>query len=110
MPTAALPCNGLIGRPRHPYWLGWCSGSSSKDVCEDFPSSIGIDSIYRSKGKIPEMVLRGAGVPEDFIIYMRSLAADPIEFYSCFISYSRINDKWRVTSDKLKPEVRSYNQ
>jgi hypothetical protein len=27
-------------------------------------------------------------VPEDFIIYMRSLVTQPIQFYSCFISYS----------------------
>ncbi|HVA02052.1 MAG TPA: toll/interleukin-1 receptor domain-containing protein [Terriglobia bacterium] len=52
------------------------------------PSSIGIDTIYRSKGNIPDVFLRGAGVPEDFIVYMRSLVRNPIEFYSCFISYS----------------------
>jgi hypothetical protein len=34
------------------------------------PSSIGIDTIYRSAGKVPEGFLRGAGVPETFIIYM----------------------------------------
>jgi hypothetical protein len=52
------------------------------------PSWIGFDTVYRSKGKIPESFLRGCGVPEDFIAYMRSLGANPIEFYSCFISYS----------------------
>jgi hypothetical protein len=52
------------------------------------PSHIGIDTIYRSKGLIPEQFLRGCGVPEDFLTYMRSLVAHPIQFYSCFISYS----------------------
>ena len=52
------------------------------------PSTIGIDTIYRSRGNIPEVFLRGAGVPEVFIEYIRSLVANPIEFYSCFISYS----------------------
>lgn len=52
------------------------------------PSSIGIETIYRSKGNIPEPFLRGCGVPEEFIIYMQSLTAQPIQFYSCFISYS----------------------
>ena len=54
------------------------------------PSTIGIDTIYRSKGKIPESFLRGSGVPESFVAYMKSLveSASPIEFYSCFISYS----------------------
>ncbi|MEQ1854396.1 MAG: toll/interleukin-1 receptor domain-containing protein [Chthoniobacteraceae bacterium] len=54
------------------------------------PSSIGIDTIYKSKGKIPESFLRGCGVPESFITQMMSLvgAEDGIQFYSCFISYS----------------------
>lgn len=58
------------------------------------PSTIGIDTIYRSAGNIPEIFLRGAGVPEPFIVQMKSLvdAMSPIEFYSCFISYSH-NDK-----------------
>ena len=52
------------------------------------PSSIGIDTIYKSHGKIPDVFLRGCGVPETFIEYMRSLVVSPIDFYSCFISYS----------------------
>jgi len=52
------------------------------------PSSIGIDTIFRSRGKIPIEFLRRAGVPEQFLSYMRSLTVHPIEFYSCFISYS----------------------
>jgi len=52
------------------------------------PSTIGIDSIYRSHGKIPLAFLRGAGVPENFIEYMGSLTGKALEFYSCFISYS----------------------
>jgi uncharacterized protein YjbI with pentapeptide repeats len=50
------------------------------------PSTIGIDTILRSKGTIPESFLRGAGVPEAFITFARSLATSPIEFYSCFIA------------------------
>jgi hypothetical protein len=51
---------------------------------------IGIDTIYKSKGEIPEVFLRGAGVPEAFIAHMKALveAMEPIQFYSCFISYS----------------------
>jgi hypothetical protein len=52
------------------------------------PSSIGIDTIYRSQGKIPDSFLRGAGVPENFILFLRSLTGAAFEFYSCFISYS----------------------
>ncbi len=54
------------------------------------PSSIGIDTIYKSGGKIPEVFLRGAGVPGSFIVQMKALvgAMEPIQFYTCFISYS----------------------
>jgi uncharacterized protein YjbI with pentapeptide repeats len=54
------------------------------------PSTIGINTIYLSKGNVSEVFLRGAGVSEDFITYMPSLIASmrPIQFYSCFISYS----------------------
>ena len=52
------------------------------------PSTIGFDTIYKSKGNIPEVFLRGCAVPEDFIVYMKSLVGKAIDFYSCFISYS----------------------
>jgi hypothetical protein len=57
-------------------------------VVHVFPSSIGIDTIYRSQGKIPDSFLRGCGVPDNFIAYMRSLTGTAFDFYSCFISYS----------------------
>ncbi|HEX9988696.1 MAG TPA: toll/interleukin-1 receptor domain-containing protein [Chloroflexia bacterium] len=52
------------------------------------PSSIGADTILKSKGEIPEIFLRGAGLSDDMILYIRSLRGRAIEFYSCFISYS----------------------
>jgi hypothetical protein len=68
--------------------LSQCKGLDT--VKHEGPSIIGIDTIYRSGGNIPAVFLRGAGVPEPFIGYMKSLVAamSPIEFYSCFISYS----------------------
>lgn len=52
------------------------------------PSTLGIDTLFRSGGKIPKVFLRGVGLPESLITYLPSLLAQPIEFYSCFISYS----------------------
>jgi uncharacterized protein YjbI with pentapeptide repeats len=54
------------------------------------PSYISIDTIYQSEGKIPEIFLRGCGVPDEFITQIPSLVAamQPIQFHSCFISYS----------------------
>jgi hypothetical protein len=57
-------------------------------VRHDGPSSIGLDTIYLSKGNIPHVFLRGAGVPDNFIEYMSSLTGKAFEYYSCFISYS----------------------
>ena len=59
-----------------------------ENIVHGGPSTVGIDTIYKSKGKIPHVFLRGAGVPENFIEYMASLVGTGIEFYSLFISYS----------------------
>jgi hypothetical protein len=74
------------------------------------PSTIGIDTIYKSKGKIPEVFLRGCGVPEDFIVYMKSLVGKAIEFYSCFISYSRKDEDLakRLHADLQAQNVRCW--
>ncbi len=79
-------------------------------VRHEGPSSIGIDTIYRSKGKIPEVFLRGAGVPDDFITYMKSLVENPIEFYSCFISYSAKDKEFaeRLYADLRHEHVRCW--
>jgi hypothetical protein len=52
------------------------------------PSTIGTDTILRSRGKIPEAFLRGCGMSDDFISYAISLTNESTEYYSCFISYS----------------------
>jgi hypothetical protein len=58
------------------------------------PSSIGIDTLYRSAGQIPEVFLRGCGVPDEMIKYIPSLvgAEQAIRFSSCFVSYSTKDD------------------
>jgi uncharacterized protein YjbI with pentapeptide repeats len=74
------------------------------------PSTIGIDTIYKSQGNIPEVFLRGCGVPEDFITYMKSLVGKAIEFYSCFISYSSKDDDFaqRLYADLQARNVRCW--
>lgn len=52
------------------------------------PSTIGIDTLYRSRANIPEAFLRGAGVPDEFITYVKSLVGQPFVYHSGFISYS----------------------
>jgi hypothetical protein len=43
-------------------------------------------------------------VPEDFITYMRSLTAQPIQFYSCFISYSSKDQEF---ADRLHADLQN---
>jgi uncharacterized protein YjbI with pentapeptide repeats len=58
------------------------------------PSSIGIDTIYKSRGNIPEEFLRECGIPKSFITYLHELKPDANEFYSCFISYSHKDEEF----------------
>lgn len=79
-------------------------------VNHDGPSFIDISTIYRSNGKIPEIFLRGAGVPESFITYMTSLTGQAFDFYSCFISYSAKDEEFarRLHADLQAKGVRCW--
>lgn len=70
------------------------------------PSTIDIGTIYRSQGKIPERFLRDAGIPDTFLDYMHSLVGSPIEYYSCFISYS---SKDEMLAKRLYADLQSNN-
>jgi uncharacterized protein YjbI with pentapeptide repeats len=74
------------------------------------PSTIGIDTLERSGGNIPETFLRGAGVSDTFITYARSLVANPIEYYTCFISYSSQDQKFaeRLHTDLQSKGIRCW--
>jgi uncharacterized protein YjbI with pentapeptide repeats len=52
------------------------------------PSTIGLDTIFRSHSKLPDGFLRGAGVPDNIIQYLKSLGGTAFDFCSVFISYS----------------------
>jgi hypothetical protein len=39
-------------------------------------------------GHLPHGFLRGCGLPDTLINYLPSFQGNPIQFYSCFISYS----------------------
>ena len=49
---------------------------------------ISIGTFYKSQEPVPHVFLRGCGVPDIFIEYIDSLTRKPIQYYSCFISYS----------------------
>lgn len=74
------------------------------------PSTIGIDTLYKSAGKISDAFLHGCGVPDDFITFIPSHFGiqQAIQFYSCFISYSTEDEKFarrlysRMRDEKLR--------
>ena len=74
------------------------------------PSSIGIDTIYLSQGNIPEIFLRGVGIDDTFITYIRSLVGKPIDYYSCFISHSSKDEAFakRLYADLQSNNVRCW--
>jgi uncharacterized protein YjbI with pentapeptide repeats len=74
------------------------------------PSIIGIDTLYLSKGEIPEIFLRGAGVPDEIIALQSTLRGNPIEFYSSFISYSSKDEAFakRLYADLQNNGVRCW--
>jgi uncharacterized protein YjbI with pentapeptide repeats len=73
-------------------------------VSHEGPCRIDIEAIYLSGGKIPETFMRGAGVPDSLIAYMKSLVVEPIEYYSCFISYSTKDQEF---ADLLHSQLQS---
>jgi hypothetical protein len=81
-----------------------------EDVTHYEPSIISIDTIYRSQGQIPDVFLQGAGVPETFITYAHSLMIQPIDYYSCFISYSSLDQDFaeRLYADLQSKGVRCW--
>jgi hypothetical protein len=76
------------------------------------PSTIGTDTLFLSKGKIPDVFLRGCGVPENLIKCLPSLigSMEPIQFYSCFISYSTVDEEFasRLHNDFETARIRCW--
>ncbi len=74
------------------------------------PSNIGIDTLYKSKGKIPETFLRGCGLPDAFITFSKSLVGKATEYPSCFISYSSKDENFakRFYADLQSKGVRCF--
>jgi hypothetical protein len=71
------------------------------------PSTVGIDTVYKSGGKIPDEFLLGAGVPEEVIDIARSLrAGSPIQWHSCFISHSTKDEEF---ARRLHSRMREAN-
>ncbi|HEY1352213.1 MAG TPA: toll/interleukin-1 receptor domain-containing protein [Ktedonobacteraceae bacterium] len=52
------------------------------------PSSIDVDTLQRSRGKIPDAFLCGVGVSAQLLSGLRSSGQTPFDYATCFISYA----------------------
>ena len=66
--------------------LGGAEGMDQ--VRHDAPSTVGIDTLFRSGGKIDEQFLLDAGISEALLEFQRSLQGVVVSQESCFISCS----------------------
>jgi uncharacterized protein YjbI with pentapeptide repeats len=56
------------------------------------PSTVGIDTIYKSRGKVPVVFLKNAGVPRHLIDYIEVFVDQNKKHYSCCISFTKNNE------------------
>ena len=73
------------------------------------PSTIDHRTLQRS-GPLPLAFLRGVGLPDNLIDYLPSLLNQPIQFFSCFISYSSKDQEFadRLHADLQNKGVRCW--
>jgi uncharacterized protein YjbI with pentapeptide repeats len=69
------------------------------------PSTVGIDTIYKSRGKVPVVFLKNAGVPRHLIDYIEVFVDQNKKYYSCFISYTEENEDF---AHKLFEDLQTY--
>ena len=74
------------------------------------PSSIGVDTIMRSDGKIPETFLRESGVSENIIQNIALLTEKGLSYQNCFISYAATDFEFaeKLYSDLQNQGVRCW--
>lgn len=80
------------------------------DTCQHGGPSIVDHRTLQQSGSLPLPFLRGCGLPEALIDYLPSLLNQPIQFYSCFISYSGEDEEFvhRLHADLQNKGVRCW--
>jgi uncharacterized protein YjbI with pentapeptide repeats len=75
----------------------------------EYPSNIDFQTL-RESSRFPLSFLRGCGLPDVLIDYLPSLLNDPLQFYSCFISYSSKDQDFaeRLHADLQNKGVRCW--
>ncbi len=81
------------------------SGARGLDkVIHEGPSTVGLASLFKLS-RIPTEFLLGCGVPDVLVRYLPDLVGEPIQFYSCFISYSSKDEQFcRLLHRRMRDE------
>jgi hypothetical protein len=69
------------------------------------PSTVGIDTIYKSRGRVPVQFLKHAGVPGHLIDYIEMFVDRNKKHSSCLISYSEKNKEFAL---KLYEDLQAH--
>jgi uncharacterized protein YjbI with pentapeptide repeats len=86
------------------------SSAIGLETCQHVgPSVVDFKTLTRSH-PLPLEFLRGIGLPDNVIDYLPSLLNQPIQYYSCFISYSSQDDDFarRIHADLQSKGVRCW--
>jgi uncharacterized protein YjbI with pentapeptide repeats len=86
------------------------NGAMGLETCHHAgPSIIDFRTLMRCH-PLPLVFLRGVGLPDSVIDYLPSLLNQPIQYYSCFISYSSKDDEFakRIHADLQSKGVRCW--
>jgi hypothetical protein len=86
------------------------TGATGLDACEHLGPSVVDHQTLAKSWPVPIVFLRGCGLPETLIDYLPSLLSKPVEFYSCFISYSTTDQDFvdRLYADLQVKGVRCW--
>lgn len=88
------------------------SGVKGLESCRHYDRSFIDFHTLSMSGTLPLNFLQGCGLPESFIVQIPALVAavQPIQFYSCFISYSSKDQKFaeRLHADLQSKAVRCW--
>jgi uncharacterized protein YjbI with pentapeptide repeats len=100
------------GANLHLTVFGDCDLSETKGLhtcIHGGPSILDFRTLQRS-GQLPLSFLRGCGLPDNLIDYLPTLLNQPIQFYSCFISYSYRDNEFakRLHADLQNNGVRCW--
>ncbi len=85
-------------------------GAFGLESCRHGGPSVIDHRTLRKSGELPRSFLRGIGLPDELIDFYHTLARTPIQFYSCFISYSARDTQFadRLHSDLQNRGVRCW--